>query len=50
MAPEVINNKGYDFKSDYWRLGCIVYELVTLRSPFQINEKISLWIFLKSLL
>ncbi len=41
MAPEVINNKGYDFKSDNWSLGCVVYELVTLRSPFQINEKIS---------
>jgi len=41
MAPEVINNKGYDFKSDNWSLGCVVYELVTLRSPFQTNEKIS---------
>ena len=40
MAPEVINNKGYDFKSDNWSLGC-VYELVFLSSPFQINEKIS---------
>ena len=42
MAPEVINNNGYDFKSDNWSLGCVVYELVTLRSPFQTNEKISM--------
>ncbi len=41
MAPEVINNKGYDFKSDNWSLGCVIYELVTLKSPFQTNEKIS---------
>ena len=50
MAPEVINNKGYDFKSDNWSLGCVVYELVTLRSPFQINEKISVIDLFKSLL
>ena len=42
MAPEVINSNGYDFKSDNWSLGCVVYELVTLRSPFQTNEKISM--------
>ena len=50
MSPEVINNKGYDFKSDNWSLGCVVYELVTLRSPFQINEKISVMDLIKSLL
>ena len=38
MAPEVINNIGYDFKSDNWSLGCVVYELVTLKSPFQTDE------------
>ena len=42
MAPEVINNIGYDFKSDNWSLGCVVYELVTLKSPFQTDEKISM--------
>ena len=50
MAPEVINNKGYDFKSDYWSLSCVVYELVTLTSPFQIHEKISVIGLFKSLL
>lgn len=42
MAPEVINNIGYDFKSDNWSLGCVVYELITLKSPFQTDEKISM--------
>ena len=41
MAPEVINNIGYDFKSDNWSLGCVVYELITLKSPFQTEEQIS---------
>ena len=43
MAPEVINNSnGYDFKCDNWPLGCVIYELITLRSPFQTSEKLSL--------
>ena len=43
MAPEIINNSnGYDFKCDNWSLGCVIYELITLRSPFQTSEKLSL--------
>jgi serine/threonine protein kinase len=43
MSPEVIRNEGYDFKSDVWSLGCVVYELVTLKSPFRTDEKISMY-------
>ena len=43
MSPEVIRNDGYDFKSDVWSLGCVIYELVTFKSPFRTDEKISLY-------
>lgn len=43
MSPEVIRNDGYDFKSDVWSLGCVIYELVTFKSPFRTDEKISLF-------
>lgn len=34
QAPEIINNIGYSFPIDYWALGVIFYELITLKLPF----------------
>lgn len=39
MSPEVLQGKGYDWKSDVWSLGCIAYELCMLRSPFRASDK-----------
>ena len=44
MSPEVLQNNGYDWKSDVWSLGCIGYELACLHSPFRCdNAKMSLY-------
>ena len=34
MSPEVCESKPYDFKSDVWALGCILYELCALDHAF----------------
>jgi serine/threonine protein kinase len=34
MSPECIRGTPYDFSSDVWSLGCLLYELVALRNPF----------------
>jgi len=34
MSPELINGIGYTTKTDIWSLGIILYEMITLESPF----------------
>ncbi|KAH7971458.1 hypothetical protein HPB49_024303 [Dermacentor silvarum] len=38
LSPEVFVGKPYNQKSDIWALGCILYELLTLRGPFEGNH------------
>lgn len=45
MSPEVLQGKGYDWKSDVWSLGCIAYELCMLRSPFRLDDKENLSLY-----
>ena len=35
LAPEVWQDRPYDYKCDIWSLGCIIYELCTLYPPFR---------------
>jgi len=42
MAPEIINEKGYDERCDIWSLGCLIYELAALRPPFEATNAVSL--------
>ena len=37
-SPEVWEEKPYDSKSDVWSLGCVMYETITLRPPFQAKS------------
>lgn len=34
MSPELFQNLPYNYKSDVWALGCVLYELCNLRRPF----------------
>ncbi|CAM1332691.1 Uncharacterised protein g10947 [Pycnogonum litorale] len=34
IPPEICRREPYGFSSDIWALGCITYELATLRKPF----------------
>ncbi|KAM6178054.1 serine/threonine-protein kinase Nek3 [Rhynchocyon petersi] len=38
VPPEIWENTPYNNKSDIWSLGCILYELCTLKHPFQANS------------
>jgi NIMA (never in mitosis gene a)-related kinase len=42
MSPEVCQNTPYTYKSDIWALGCILYELCTLKHAFNAENLLGL--------
>ena len=34
LSPEICANKPYNFKTDIWSLGCVLYEMASLKKPF----------------
>jgi NIMA (never in mitosis gene a)-related kinase len=39
LSPELCEEKPYNHKSDIWSLGCVLYELCTLKHPFESNNQ-----------
>lgn len=46
MSPETLQGQGHEMVSDIWSLGCVLYELAMLTSPFAARhltmDKVSL--------
>ena len=49
LSPEICSGEKYNFKTDIWMLGCVLYELGCLKKPFEgenftviINNKIKI--------
>ena len=38
LSPEICQNKKYNAKSDIWSLGCVLYEMTTLKHAFDANS------------
>lgn len=38
LSPEICQNRRYNHKSDIWSLGCVLYEITTLRHAFDANS------------
>ena len=43
MSPELCEGKPYNAKSDIWALGCILYELCSLKKPFNAFNQAALF-------
>lgn len=39
MSPEILNGVKYDFKTDIWSAGCVIFELITLEKLKSLIEK-----------
>ena len=43
LSPEICQGLKYNFKTDIWMMGCLLYELCTLNKPFK-SESIKILI------
>ncbi|CAL1171079.1 unnamed protein product [Cladocopium goreaui] len=44
LSPEICEEKPYNELSDVWAFGCVVYEMCTLRHPFEAKNQAALLI------
>ena len=38
ISPEIADGKSYNAPSDIWALGCVLYELMSWKPPFQARH------------
>lgn len=43
MAPEMLEGKGYDFRVDFWSVGCILFEFLSGYPPFSAPSVEEVW-------
>ena len=43
ISPELCKDLPYDKKSDVWALGCVLYEMVMLKHPFDAETQLELY-------
>eukprot|EP00158_Paraphelidium_tribonemae_P003932 Partr_v1_DN26478_c0_g1_i10_m23811 putative S_TKc len=43
LPIEIVNETKYDAKSDIWALGCLIYEMCSLKPPFQAESQAALY-------
>ena len=34
LSPEIVQSNTYDYKTDVWSIGVLLYEMMALRPPF----------------
>lgn len=42
MSPEIVNGKPYNYSVDFWALGCLIYNYLTNKYPFEASNITSL--------
>merc|ERR1719316_112280 len=42
LSPEIIEDRPYNFKSDIWSCGVVLYEMTTLKHPFDADSLVIL--------
>jgi NIMA (never in mitosis gene a)-related kinase len=44
MSPEIWNGEPYNFKTDIWSLGCLVFQMAALKPPFLADSYAALYL------
>jgi len=45
LSPEICSGSKYNLKTDIWMLGCVLYELCSLKKPFNGDNFHVIFIF-----